>query len=248
MTTVKWIKINVDMFDDEKIKIIQAMPEGDSLLIVWIKLITLAGKTNNGGYVYMSDNIPYTEEMLSTIMNKPLNIIKLALQTFIHLGMIENDERGIYLINFEKHQSLDRMAELKEYNRLAQQKHREKVKSQKLSMTGQFCQDIDIDIDKELDKDIYILYENEIGELNSKKYEELNNLINKYGKEKVTEAINLSIKNNKKSFEYIKAILNNGIYKKKEKDTPEWLDKNLNSEDVTDAELEELNKEFEIFE
>ena len=49
MAEVKWIKLNVDMFDDEKIKIIQAMPDGDSLLVVWIKLITLAGKTNDGG-------------------------------------------------------------------------------------------------------------------------------------------------------------------------------------------------------
>ena len=153
MSSVKWIKINVDMFDDEKIKIIQCMPEGDSLLIVWIKLITLAGKTNDGGYIYINDNMPYTDEMLATIMNKPLNIIQLALSTFNKLGMIENDEKGIYLVNFEKHQSLDRMQELKEYNRLAQQKHRAKLKSQKMSLTSQNCQDIDIDKDKELDID-----------------------------------------------------------------------------------------------
>lgn len=151
MGNIKWIKLNVDMFDDEKIKIIQSMPEGDSLLIVWIKLITLAGKTNNGGYIYINENMPYTDEMLSTIMGKPLNIIQLALGTFTRLGMIEVDEKGIYLINFEKYQSLDKMQEIREYNRLAQQKHRAKLKSQKLSMTSQDCQDIDkdIDIDKE---------------------------------------------------------------------------------------------------
>ena len=153
MSSIKWIKLNVDMFDDEKIKIIQSMPEGDSLLIVWIKLITLAGKTNDGGYIYINENMAYTDEMLSVIMNKPLNIIQLVLGTFTKLGMIEIDEKGIYLINFEKYQSLDRMAELKEYNRLAQQKHRAKIKSQKLSMTSQSCQDIDIDIDKDIDKE-----------------------------------------------------------------------------------------------
>lgn len=151
MGNIKWIKLNVDMFDDEKIKIIQSMPEGDSLLIVWIKLITLAGKTNNGGYIYINENMPYTDEMLSTIMGKPLNIIQLALGTFTRLGMIEVDEKGIYLINFEKYQSLDKMQEIREYNRLAQQKHRAKLKSQKLSMTSQDCQDIDID--KDIDKE-----------------------------------------------------------------------------------------------
>ena len=161
MASVKWIKLNVDMFDDEKIKIIQAMPDGDAILVIWIKLITLAGKTNDGGYIYISDNIPYTEEMLSIIMNKPIMTVKLAMETFAKLHMIENDTKGIYLVNFEKHQSLDRMQEIREYNRIAQRKSREKRKALALaaapvndsSMTGQSGHetDIDKDIDKEED-------------------------------------------------------------------------------------------------
>ena len=154
MSSVKWIKINVDMFDDEKIKIVQAMPEGDSLLIIWIKLITLAGKTNDGGYIYINENMPYTDEMLSTIMNKPINIIQLALATFIKLGMIETDEKGIYLINFEKHQSLEKMELIREQNRIRQQRFRDKKKLNK-DITLSITQDnaIDIDIDKDIDKD-----------------------------------------------------------------------------------------------
>ena len=117
------------MFDDEKIKIIQAMPDGDAILVIWIKLLALAGKTNDGGYIYISENIPYTNEMLSVVMNKPILIIKLAMETFVNLGMIENDTKGIYLLNFEKHQSLDKMNEIREYNRIAKQKSREKRQS-----------------------------------------------------------------------------------------------------------------------
>ena len=76
------------MFDDEKIKIIQAMPEGDALVVIWVILITLAGKTNAGGYVYVTELLPYNEEMLSTIFNKTLSIIKMALQTFTQLNII----------------------------------------------------------------------------------------------------------------------------------------------------------------
>ncbi len=128
MAEVKWIKLNVDMFDDEKIKIIQAMPDGDSLLVVWIKLITLAGKTNDGGYIYISDNIPYTEEMLAVIMNKPLTTIRLALQTFTNLNMLDNDTKGIYLVNFDKHQSLDKLEKIKEQNRERKRLQRAKQK------------------------------------------------------------------------------------------------------------------------
>ncbi len=157
MAEVKWIKLNVDMFDDEKLKVIQSMPEGDALLVIWIKLITLAGKTNDGGYIYIADNIPYTEEMLSVIMNKPLLTIRLAIETFTSLQMIDNDTKGIYLVNFEKHQSLERMNEIREYNRLAQQKSRAKRKALQSvndkSMTSQCCHDTDIDKDIDIDKD-----------------------------------------------------------------------------------------------
>ena len=46
MAEMQWIKLRIDMFDDEKIKIIQSMPDGDALLVVWIRLIALAGKCN----------------------------------------------------------------------------------------------------------------------------------------------------------------------------------------------------------
>ena len=136
MAEIKWIKLNVDMFDDEKIKIIQSMPEGDSLLVIWIKLITLAGKTNDNGYIYIADNIPYTEEMLSVIMNKPLLTIRLAIDTFTKLQMIEADKKGIYLVNFEKHQSLDKMAKIKEQTRKRVAAYREK---QRLSASNEGC-------------------------------------------------------------------------------------------------------------
>lgn len=156
MAEVKWIKLTVDMFDDEKIKIIQSMPEGDTLLVVWIKLITLAGKTNDGGYIYISEGMPYTDEMLSIIMNKPLNTIRLALETFKKLGMIEADFKGIYLLNFEKHQSLDKLEKLKEQNRLRVAKFREKQKQLECNVTPplQVMQSNAIDIDKEEDIEI----------------------------------------------------------------------------------------------
>lgn len=165
MSEVKWIKLNVDMFDDEKIKIIQAMPDGDALLVVWIKLIVLAGKTNDGGYVYISEDIPYTEEMLAVIMNKPLTTIKLAMDTFVKLGMLENDTKGIYLLNFEKHQSLDKLEKIREQNRLRKQKEREQKKlaesnvtlmSRNVTLNVTQCHATDIDIEEEIEKDTEI--------------------------------------------------------------------------------------------
>lgn len=187
------------------------MPEGDSLLIVWIKLITLAGKTNDGGYIYINENMAYTDEMLSVIMNKPLNIIQLALGTFTRLGMIEIDDKGIYLINFEKYQSIEKLERLKEQNRERVRRFREKKKNETLHVMQ--CNAIDIDIDKEEDIDIdssssiYDYYENEIGSLSPRQYEILNNYLDVFPEELIKEAINKTSDSNAKSFNYMNKIL-----------------------------------------
>ena len=65
---VKWIKLSTTMFEDEKIRLIESMPEADTLLIIWIKLLAQAGKTNASGYIFLNENIPYTEDMLATLL------------------------------------------------------------------------------------------------------------------------------------------------------------------------------------
>ena len=107
MAEMQWIKLRIDMFDDEKIKIIQSMPDGDALLVVWIRLIALAGKCNANGLILVEDEFPYTDEMLSVIFNKPLQTVKLALATFEKFRMIESTTKGIYITNAVKTPKLE---------------------------------------------------------------------------------------------------------------------------------------------
>ena len=88
-TDVKWIKIVTDIFDDEKILLIESMPEADSIIVIWFKLLCMAGKQNNKGIFLLNDKIAYTDEMLATIFRRPLNTVRLALKTFENYGMIE---------------------------------------------------------------------------------------------------------------------------------------------------------------
>ena len=103
---VKWIKIVTDIFDDEKILFIEQLPEADSIIVIWFKLLTLAGKINNGGVMLFRDNIPYTDEMLATIFRRPINTVRLALKTFEKFGMVEIINNAITIPNWSKHQSL----------------------------------------------------------------------------------------------------------------------------------------------
>ena len=67
MADVKWIKITTDVFDDEKILLIESLPEADSIIVIWFKLLCLAGKQNNSGVFLMGDKIAYTDKMLATL-------------------------------------------------------------------------------------------------------------------------------------------------------------------------------------
>lgn len=126
MSEVTWIKLKTKMFDDEKIQLIEAMPEADAILVVWIKLLIQAGKSNTNGYILLSENIPYSPEMLSTIFRRPLPIIKFALKTLKELGMIEvTDSNIIGISNWEKHQNIEGLDKVREKNRIRQARYRE---------------------------------------------------------------------------------------------------------------------------
>ena len=128
-TEIKWIKIATNIFSDEKILLIEQMPDADTILVIWFKLLCMAGKENNCGVFVMGNKIAYTDEMLATIFHRNLQTIRLALSTFEAFGMIEiiEDPYGndVYTIpNWEKHQNIDGMDKIREQNRIRKQNQR----------------------------------------------------------------------------------------------------------------------------
>lgn len=160
---VKWIKIVTDIFDDEKILLIESMPERDGIIVIWFKLLCLAGKQNNGGVFMLNDRIPYTDEMLATIFRRNLNTVRLALQTFEQFGMIEIVNDTITIPNWGKHQNLDQLESKKKYMREYMQDYRQKqreiaCKTNSKTNSKANVSSLDIDIDKERDKDKDIIH------------------------------------------------------------------------------------------
>lgn len=153
---IKWIKIVTDIFDDEKILLIESLPEADTIIVVWFKLLTLAGKQNYSGVLMMNDRVHYTDEMLSTLFRRPLNTVRAALQTFEQFGMIEIINNAITIPNWEKHQSVESMEKAREQARKRVAKYREKQKqlaNSNVTVTSGNALEIDKEIDKE--EDIY---------------------------------------------------------------------------------------------
>ena len=123
MADVKWIKITTDIFDDEKILLIEGLPDSYAIITVWFKLLCLAGKQNNNG-VFMMGRIPYTNQMLATIFRMKETTVSMALDVFENFGMVEIVEGVITIPNWKKHQSLDAYEKKKERDRLYQAERR----------------------------------------------------------------------------------------------------------------------------
>ena len=176
MAEVKWIKIATDIFDDEKILLIEALPDAYAIITVWFKLLCLAGKKNNGGVFLMNDKIHYTDKMLATIFRMNESTVKLALNAFEQFKMIEIVEGIIPIPNWNKHQTLDAYERKKERDRLYQEERRakqraliEKSSDKSSERTSDVAvSDIDKEEDKEKDNNIYVPYKEIITYLNEK--------------------------------------------------------------------------------
>lgn len=124
MADVKWIKITTNIFDDEKILLIEGLPSSDEIIVIWFKLLILAGKQNNNGVFLMNERIPYTDEMLATIFRRDINIVRLALKTFEQFGMLELVDNVITIPNWNKYQQLDSYEKKKQQDRERQKARR----------------------------------------------------------------------------------------------------------------------------
>lgn len=157
MAEISWIKLKTTMFDDEKIRLIQSVPESDAILVIWIRLLVLAGKTNDDGLIYIQRNMPYSEEMLATLFGKNVNTVRLALTTLENFNMIDLTTDGLIAVtNWEKHQNVEGLEQVRLKNAERNRKYRER---KKLQLSPGYSSDVSVtshdgtDIDKELDID-----------------------------------------------------------------------------------------------
>ena len=163
MAEIKWIKIATNIFDDEKLLLIENLPEADAIIVIWFKLLCMAGKQNNNGVFLLNDRIAYTEEMLATIFRKSLNVVRLALTTFEQYGMIEVIDNVITIPNWEKHQNIEKLETIKEQTRkrVAEYRKRQEEKllelknvTQNVTLRNALEEDKEEDKNKNIIKDI----------------------------------------------------------------------------------------------
>lgn len=134
MSEVKWIKITVDMFDNRKIKAIRKLPEGNNIILIWVMLLSLAGRCNASGMIFLTENIPYTNKMLADELGFEESVICVALDTLERFGMISRDDSLLICVNnWAEYQSVDGMDKIREQTRKRVREFREREKQKHIT-------------------------------------------------------------------------------------------------------------------
>ena len=173
MAKVSWIKIEIEMFSNRKIKQIRKMPEGNNIVLIWVMLLTMAGRCNSNGIIFLTENIPYTTKMLADELDFEESIIQLALTVLEKFGMITRDSELLSIPGWEEHQSADELEKIRDQNRKRVAEYRERQKNKvallckkddvtlqkrysNITVTEQNKnkdKDLELDLDTELDQD-----------------------------------------------------------------------------------------------
>ena len=137
-----WLKLNKDFFKKNEVKIIESMSNGKDYVLFYLKL--LCESTSHNGELRFSETIPYNEDMIATITNTNVDIVRQAIKIFRELGMMEvYDDGTLFMAEVSKMLGCEtgKAKRMREYRN-----------SQKM-LVGSFepkCS-LEIDIDKEID-------------------------------------------------------------------------------------------------
>lgn len=217
MAEVKWIKLHTAMFDNSKIRYIRTLAEGNNMVLIWVMLLSKAGKCNASGFIFLTENIPYTSQMLAAEFGFDLYLIELALATFVKLNMIQLEEHIIKIAGWEEHQNIDGLDRIREQTRKRVAKYRENQKQLPCNVTGNDTVTEGNAIEEEREEE---------EEIDINIYSSIINYLNKKANTRYRV-------NNKKTKTLIKARLNEGFteddfYKVIDNKVNEWANTDMN--------------------
>lgn len=160
MAEVKWIKITTDMFDNRKVKHLRRLPDGNSIVLIWVMLLTMAGRCNASGMIFLTENIPYTPKMLADELDFEENTVILALKALEDLQMVVSNNGYFSIAGWDEYQNIEGMNKIREQTRNRVAKYRENRKLLDSNVTGNVTVTLgnatDIEEDKEKEKELEI--------------------------------------------------------------------------------------------
>ena len=123
---VSWIKLSTGLFEDPKVRYLLTLPDGEGLVLFWVRLLTLAGRLNRGGAFYLTGEIAYTAELLAGHFCLDAELTQQRLELFLQLGMLAC-RNGVWSVaHWDRHQNVEALERLRPQDETAKRPYRRK--------------------------------------------------------------------------------------------------------------------------
>ena len=156
-----WLKLKEDFFDDKVIKYLRKLPDGNALVIIYLKMQLKSLKTE--GFLKYDRLLPSYEEELALVLDEDINMVRFAITALIKMGVVERwEDDMLYMASMQQLiGSETAVAERVRRHRALKSKQQEmlpcNVEVLPSNTDETKCNteiEIDIEIDKEKEKDI----------------------------------------------------------------------------------------------
>lgn len=146
-----WLKLKADFFDEKYIRALRRLPQGDSLVIVYLKMQLKSLKTE--GLLQYEHILPDAISELALLLDEDETLVQLAVNALIKFGVIERWDNGdLYFTAMQQLIGSETSVAARV------RKHREvkenKQKALHCNAPVTKC-NTDIDIEKDIEKDLY---------------------------------------------------------------------------------------------
>ena len=124
MNTISWIKLDTGLMSNQKIRLIRRLPKGEVFFMIWIQLLLTAGIANDGGDLTIAGEFKYDLKQLAKDLGWPQKTMKNAIDLFVKMHMVGVENDVYYILNWSKYQSVKKLDDKKEYDKIKQAESR----------------------------------------------------------------------------------------------------------------------------
>ena len=93
-----WLKLHEEFFNQQALKYIRRLPEGEKITIIYLKLLLMSLKTD--GYIYLEGLYPTIEEEIALALDEELMSVQFSLAALEKAGLLErgdSDDWEVYM-------------------------------------------------------------------------------------------------------------------------------------------------------
>ena len=226
MKRIKWIKLQVDAFQDMRIKRIRRLRKGSDYVLLLLELKLLAAFNDDEGKIYFTEDQELTDQDLAEHFGTTVSFMTKALQRFETDHFIERLEKGhILILSWNEDQGLSKEDKVREQTRQRVAKHRAKKKDEEQTTAQEKIPEdvLELIADEVPDKDIIKTmsskdmnsaiahYKMVFGNMKSSEMLDLKKLEKEYGSELVCHAIDVTAERKVRGVNYIIGILRSDV-------------------------------------